>query len=88
MSAAECARFVVVSELKSPRQVLVALRQRLQNEQARNRGGGLPYPNPWDELDATKVHAGLDGATREQLLHSTREFLKRCPPRARRRHTI
>jgi hypothetical protein len=84
----EYATFPIVSELKSPQQIAVALRQRLQNEQARHGGTVLPHPNLWDELDPTKVHAGIDGATREQLFHSTREFLKRCPPRARRRHTI
>jgi hypothetical protein len=77
-----------VSELKSPQQLALALRQRLQNQQALHRGDSLPHPNRWDELDPTKVHAGLEGATREQLLDSTREFLKRCPPRVRRRHTI
>lgn len=56
--------------------------QRQANERAAVRGEPLPFPNPWDVLDPTKV--GPD-AKPEQITASFREFSKRCRTQVRRR---
>ena len=41
----------------------------------------MPFPNPWDAWDPTKVPAD---ATPEQITQSYREFAKRCRVRTKR----
>lgn len=73
---------------KSPEQLHRCALQRADNEAARRRGEPLPFPNRWDVLDPTKVDAASEDVTEERLLASTREFMRRCRPRPRRRHVI
>ena len=42
-------------DFKTPAQQERALAERRANEEARQRGIPLPFPNPWDSVDATKV---------------------------------
>lgn len=62
-----------------------ALAQRAANARAKARGEPLPYPNPWDALDPTKVSAG---ASPEEIARRYREFRALCPPPAPKRYTI
>lgn len=62
-----------------------ALAQRQANEQAHARGEPLPFPNPFDGLDPTKVG---EGASREDLLHSYSAFAAICRPIPCRRHVL
>ena len=50
--------------LKTEDRVARAIAQRDANERAREAGQPLPYPNPWDALDPTKLPRD---ATAEQL---------------------
>ena len=61
------------------------LAQREANARAAEQGEPLPFPNIWDELDATKVPPS---APVEQRLASIREFRRICRPRPKRRHSI
>lgn len=61
-----------------------ALEDREANARARARGEPLPFPNPWDAWDPTKV--GPD-ATPEEIHRSYLEFRKRCRTPLKR-HTI
>ena len=62
-----------------------AVAQRAANEAALARGEPLPFPNPWDAVDASKVPAD---ASPEQITASYEAFSLQCRPRARKRHTI
>lgn len=59
--------------------------QRAANLRAVRDGRPLPYPNPFDRLDPTKLPAG---ATADQIAQSHREFRKICRPFLPKRHTI
>jgi hypothetical protein len=62
-----------------------AIAQREANARAAARGEPLPFPNPWDTLDPTKV--GPD-ATPEEITASYREFRRRCRTKTRRQLTL
>ncbi len=62
-----------------------ALAQRAANAAAARDGRPLPYPNPWDVLDPTKLPRD---ASPEAYQQSYREFRKLCPPFQPKRHTI
>ena len=62
----------------------VAMAQREANAQAAARGEALPYPNPWDVIDPTKVPAD---ATPEQIQARYRAFRLICRAPVTR-HTI
>lgn len=59
--------------------------QRTANVEAQREGRPLPYPNPFDLLDPTKVPAD---AAPEQVAESHRQFRKICRPFQPKRHTI
>lgn len=62
-----------------------ALAQRAANAAAVGTGEPLPFPNPWDVLDPTKLPRDAPPeAYRQRYL----EFCKLCPPKKPRRHTI
>lgn len=63
-------------EIKSPEQLARALEERAANERAQREGRPLPYPNPWDELDPTKLLP--EEATPERIAERYREFCKLC----------
>ncbi|MBC8069882.1 MAG: hypothetical protein IAG13_16205 [Deltaproteobacteria bacterium] len=56
-----------------------AMAERAENEAARAGGEPLPFPNPWDVLDPTKVPPD---ATPEQIARSYEAFAEICrtPP--------
>ncbi len=62
-----------------------ALAQRAANEAAAREGRPLPYPNPWDTLDPTKLPRD---APREAYLQRYLEFRKLCPPFKPKRYRI
>jgi hypothetical protein len=71
--------------VKSRRQTARALSQRAANARAFREGRPLPYPNPWDAVDPTKVPRD---ATPEQVHESYREFMKLCRPIPRKKHYL
>ena len=68
------------TRLKTPEQEARAVRERAENEAAAAAGMPLPYPNPWDAWDSTKVAAD---ASPDEITASYVEFSKRCRPRPR-----
>ena len=62
-----------------------AMAQRAANVAASREGRPLPYPNPFDVWDPTKVPRD---ASPEQIRQSHMEFRKICPPFQPKRHTI
>lgn len=62
-----------------------ALAQRAANERAARAGKPLPYPNPWDAVDPTKLPRD---ATPEQIHQRYLEFTKICKAPPCKRHTI
>ncbi len=62
-----------------------ALAQRAANAAAVREGKPLPYPNPWDSLDPTKLPRD---ASREARRQRHLEFSRLCPPFKPKRHTI
>lgn len=63
----------------------VAMAQREANARAAERGEPLPFPNPWDLWDPTKVPPD---ATPEQITASYRAFRALCRPAPVKRYTI
>jgi hypothetical protein len=63
-----------------------AIAEREANRLAKEKGLPLPYPNPWDVWDPTKVDP--ENATPEAIAQSYREFCKLCPPRKRKEHSL
>ncbi len=59
--------------------------QRAANAAAAREGRVLPYPNPWETLDPTKLPRD---ASREAYRQRHLEFRKLCPPFKPRRHVI
>jgi len=55
-----------------------AMAQRAANAAADREGNPLPFPNPWDEADPTKLRP--EEASEEAALRRYREFCKICPP--------
>ena len=76
---------MVVLLLKTPRQEQRAERERAANACASADGRPLPFPNPWDEVDSTKV---TGPATDAEMHASYEEFRKLCRPRARKQHRL
>ena len=72
-------------QMKSVRQERQAIAQRCANERAKAQGLPLPYPNPWDIWDPTKVRPD---ATPEEIHWSYLEFRKLCAPPLRKSYTI
>ncbi len=62
----------------------LAIAQRAANADAQARGLPMPFPNPWDKLDPTKVGPA---ATPEEITASYKAFRAICHVRTRR-HTI
>lgn len=62
-----------------------AVAQRKANEDALQAGEPLPYPNPWDTIDPTKV---APDATAEEIHQRYLEFRKICRPPKPKRYTI
>jgi hypothetical protein len=75
----------VTSSLETPEQEHRALLEREANDKAARAGLPLPFPNPWDTLDPTKVPRG---ATEAQLQSSYTAFRALCRPRPRKRHRL
>ncbi len=71
--------------VKEPEQEARALAERKANADAAAAEEPLPYPNPWDTLDPTKLPRD---ATPEQMQQRYREFRKLCPPPARKVHML
>jgi hypothetical protein len=67
-----------ISSVASDREAR-AMAERAANEAARERGEPLPFPNPWDALDPTKVPPD---ATPEEIARSYAAFAEICrtPP--------
>ncbi len=71
--------------MKTPEQESRAIAERDANRVAAERGEALPFPNLWDQLDPTKVHAG---ASEEEVARSYAAFRAICTPLPRRRLTL
>jgi hypothetical protein len=71
--------------LKSRAEEARALRQRAANRAAARRGDPLPFPNPWDAWDPTKLP---QGASVRAIERRYREFLKLCPRPLRKTHDL
>jgi hypothetical protein len=76
---------VIAPFLKSPEQERRATAERRANEEAAALGQPLPFPNPWDGVDHTKVPRH---ATHDELQASYAAFRVLCPPRARKQHRL
>ena len=72
-------------DFKTPAQQERALAERRANEEASQQGIPLPFPNPWDSVDATKVPRD---ATDAQIQASYEAFCSQCRPRARKQHRL
>jgi hypothetical protein len=72
--------------IKTPEQETRAIAQRDANRRAKEKGLPLPFPNPWDVWDPTKLDP--EEATPEKIADRYREFCKLCPPRRRKVHTL
>jgi hypothetical protein len=59
--------------------------ERAANDAARQRGEPLPFPNPWDVLDPTKVPSD---ATPEEIARSYEAFALICRAPACIRHVL
>jgi len=59
--------------------------QRNANEAAFRASETLPYPNPWDVWDPTKLPRD---ASPEAYQESYKAFRKRCQPKPRKRHIL
>lgn len=70
---------------KTAEQERLALEQRAANERAARVGEPLPFPNPWDRWDPTKVSRD---AGQDEVQASYIAFTKLCRPRPRRRHRL
>jgi hypothetical protein len=62
-----------------------ALAQRAANQKAAREGKPLPYPNPFDRLDPTKLPPD---ASPSQIMERHRKFREICRPFQPKRHTI
>lgn len=69
----------------SPEREARQLAQRAANERAHEAGAPLPFPNPWDAWDPTKVSRD---ASPEEIHRSYLEFTKICRPPKPKRYTI
>lgn len=74
-----------VPSFKTVQQEERALAERRANEVARERGLQLPFPNPWDGVDPTKVPPD---ATEAEIQASYEAFRRLCRPRARKQHRL
>ncbi len=74
-----------VEVMKTSRQIEKAASERLANAHAADAGGPLPFPNPWDNFDPTKVARDASPA---DITRSYLEFTKLCQKRPRRTHRL
>ncbi|MBI4602384.1 MAG: hypothetical protein HY721_10540 [Planctomycetes bacterium] len=72
--------------IKTRAQEARAIAQREANRRAKELGLPMPYPNPWDEWDPTKLDP--EEATPEAIHRSYQEFCKLCPRDPRKRHSL
>ena len=70
---------------KTRAQIRRSLAERRANARAALANVPLPFPNPWDAADPTKVPRD---ATAEQIHTRYIEFRKLCPPPTRRKHFL
>ena len=71
--------------IKSRKQIARAMAERCANQYARDHILPLPFPNPWDVWDPTKVDPD---ATPEQIAERYLEFSKLCPPSRRIKYIV
>lgn len=71
--------------IKDEERTARAMAQRAANAEARRMALPLPFPNPWDAVDPTKVDRD---ATIEEIHRSYLEFAKLCRPRPKTKHTL
>ena len=80
-----CMKRVWSVRLKTRAQGARALRERAANRTAARRHEPLPFPNPWDEWDPTKV---APGASMEAIRRRYVEFMKLCPRPRPKTHVL
>ncbi len=71
--------------MKTAEQTARAEAERLANEQAAGEGRDLPFPNPWDAIDPTKVPRN---ASAEELQTSYQRWSQLCRKRPRKVHLL
>ncbi|MDX2023544.1 MAG: hypothetical protein SF187_25125 [Deltaproteobacteria bacterium] len=71
--------------MKTAEQTARAEAERLANEQAAADGNALPFPNPWDAIDPTKVS---QDASPEELQESYLRWSQLCRKRPRKVHLL
>lgn len=70
---------------KTPEQLARAEAERAANALAKEEGRPLPFPNPWDVLDPTKLPPG---ASDDEIQERCEAFSKLCAPRPRIVHEL
>ena len=73
-------------EIRSSAQVARALAEREANACAKREGRPLPFPNPWDDLDPTKILP--EDAAPERIAARYREFNQLCRRPTRKVHVL
>lgn len=71
--------------MKTAEQTARAEAERRANEQAAAEGRALPYPNPWDAIDPTKVP---QNASAQELQASYQRWSQLCRKRPRKVHLL
>lgn len=71
--------------IKTVEQIARALAQREANQRAHASDRPLPYPNPWDAVDPTKLPPGASDEAHQTRYEAFREL---CPPPRRIEHTL
>jgi len=69
--------------MKTAEQTARAQAERMANEKAVSDGATLPFPNPWDAVDLTKVAAP---ASAKELKLSYQRWSELCRKRPRKAH--
>jgi|GEM_PF-2683496 len=71
--------------MKTAEQTARAKAERLANELAADQGQALPFPNPWDAIDPTKVSPN---APAQELQASYQRWSQLCRKRPRKVHLL
>jgi len=71
--------------MKTEEQTARAEAERLANERAAVEGRALPFPNPWDAIDLTKVPPN---ASAQELQLSYQRWSQLCRKRPRKVHLL